>query len=195
MGRRWFCLTRDTVMIVDDDPGILDTYSAWLSDEYDVTTAPNGEEALDRINEEVSVVLLDRRMPGVSGREVLKQIREAGYGARVAVVTAVEPDFEVIDMGFDAYLVKPVARGELTGTVEDLLQRVEYADKILDYHSLVSKKVLLEEKKTEKELAESKEYAELLDRLKEVESRVDELSRSMTKDDFEAVVRDIQKRA
>jgi DNA-binding response OmpR family regulator len=182
-------------MVVDDDPGILDTYSAWLSDEYDVTTASSGEEALNRINEDVSVVLLDRRMPGVSGREALKQIREAGYGVRVAVVTAVEPDFEVIDMGFDAYLVKPVARGELTGAVEDLLQRVKYTDKVLDYHSLVSKKVLLEEKKTEKELAESKEYAELLDRLKEVESRVDELSRSMTKDGFEAVVRDIQKRA
>lgn len=188
-------MTNDTVMIVDDDPGILDTYSAWLSDEYDIVTASDGEEALDRIDDEVSVVLLDRRMPGMSGREVLDEIRDAGYGARVAIVTAVEPDFEVIDMGFDAYLVKPVTKGELTGTVEDLLQRVEYGELVLDYQSLVSKKVLIEQKKSEKELADSDEYAELLDRLEDVESRVDELSRKMSTDDFKAVVRDIQKRA
>ena len=188
-------MTKDTILIVDDDPGILDTYSAWLSDPYDVITASDGEEALDVIDDDVSVVLLDRRMPGMSGSEVLDEIRDAGYDCRVAIVTAVEPDFEVIDMGFDDYLVKPVTKEALVDTVEELLRRVEYGEKLLDYHSLVSKKVLLEEKKTESELADSEGYDDLLDRLEEVESRVDELSREMSSDGFKAVVRDIHERA
>jgi DNA-binding response OmpR family regulator len=157
-------------------------------------TAADGGEALEMMDGSVSVVLLDRRMPGMSGSEVLAEIRDAGYDTRVALVTAVEPDFDVIGMGFDAYLVKPVTREELVGTVRELLRRSEYAEKLLDYHSLVSKKSLLEAEKPDAELAESDGYRELLDRLREVESEVDELSRTLSEDGdgFKAVVRDIQ---
>ena len=184
-------MTRSTVMIVDDDPGVLDTYSAWLSGTYDLLTASDGEEALDTMHKDVSVILLDRRMPGMSGREVLDEIRDSDYDPRVAVVTAVEPEFEVIGMGFDAYLVKPVTKDELTETVEKLLKRVEYGEKLIEYHSLVSKKVLFEGKKTDEELANSDEYARLNERLEQVESRVDEISREMSADGFKSVVRDI----
>jgi len=184
-------LNRERVLLVDDDPGILDTYSEWLSREYDVVTAADGEEALDVIDDTVSVVLLDRRMPGMSGREVLDKIRDEGYGCRVGIVTAVNPDFDVIDMGFDDYLVKPVTKEELTTTVESLLERAEYAEKVLRYHSLVSKKVLLEQRKTKDELARSDDYRDLLDELEEIESRVDELSQEMSSDGYRAMVRDI----
>jgi DNA-binding response OmpR family regulator len=182
-------------MIVDDDPGILDTYSSWLSDPYDVVTASSGEDALDGMHEDVSVVLLDRRMPGISGGEVLDRMSDRDHDPRVAMVTAVEPDFEVVDMGFDAYLVKPVSKDELVETVERLLRRTEYGEKILEYHSLVSKKVLLEDRKGDEELAESDEYERLIRRLEEIESRVDKLSSDMTSEDVKVVVRDIQERA
>jgi len=59
------------------------------------------------IDETVDVVLLDRMMPGMSGQEVLAAIRERGLDCRVAMVTAVDADFDVIEMGFDEYLGKP----------------------------------------------------------------------------------------
>jgi len=182
----------ETVMVVDDDPGVLDTHSSWLSDGYDVVTAADGAEALERIDDSVSVVLLDRRMPGVSGSEVLAGIRDAGYDTRVALVTAVEPDFDVIGMGFDAYLVKPVTREELVGTVEELLRRSEYAEKLLDYHSLVSKKSLLEAEKSDRQLQENEEYQELCDRVSDLEGRVDDtVGQLETHDDFVGAFQDL----
>ncbi|MFW5983575.1 MAG: response regulator [Halobacteria archaeon] len=188
-------MAQDTVMVVDDEPGILDTYSAWLSEEYDVVTASDGDEALSKLHDDVSVVLLDRRMPGMSGRDVLDEMHDRDHDARVAIVTAVEPDFEIVDMGFDAYLVKPVTKEELVEVVEELLNRVEYSEMVLEYHSLVSKKVLLESKKTDEQLDNSDEYAKLIDRLEDVESRADELFRGMSTDGYKALVRDIQDRA
>ncbi|MFB6105679.1 MAG: response regulator, partial [Halobacteriaceae archaeon] len=62
---------RPTVVVVDDEEGIAEAYSYWLSDEYDVRTAQSGAGALETIDEDVDVVLLDRRMPDRSGDEVL----------------------------------------------------------------------------------------------------------------------------
>jgi len=99
------------VLVVEDEPDLADLYAAWLGDEYRVRTAYGGQEALDELDEaddEVDAILLDRRMPGLSGDEVLAAVRERGIDCRVAMVTAVEPDFDILKMGFDDYLVKPV---------------------------------------------------------------------------------------
>ena len=60
-----------TVMLVDDEPTLVDLYETFLSGEYDVRTATGGTEALEVMDESVDVALLDRRMPELSGDEVL----------------------------------------------------------------------------------------------------------------------------
>lgn len=86
-------LDRDpVVLVVDDEEDLANLYSQWLSDDYAVRTAYNGEQALERLDETVDVVLLDRRMPGLSGDDALNRIREREYDCRVAMVTAVDPD-------------------------------------------------------------------------------------------------------
>ena len=97
---------RPVVVVVDDEPDLAELYTAWLGDSYDVRTAYGGEEAVELINADADVALVDRLMPEKSGDEVLSTVREQGYDCRVAMVTAVEPDFDIIEMGFDAYLVK-----------------------------------------------------------------------------------------
>lgn len=181
--------------MVDDDPEIVETYAAWLSREYDVKTATGGEEALEAVDSDTGVILLDRRMPEMPGSEVLERLEEEGYDASVAMVTAVEPDFDIVSMGFDDYLVKPVSREELFETVETLFEREEYDEAIAEHYSLLSKKALLEERKSQKELEESDEYSELLERIEDVEERIDEISEGMSSDDFEAVMRGLQDRA
>lgn len=64
-----------TVLVVDDEPDVADAYAAQLDDQYIVSTAYGGDEALERIDVSVDIVLLDRRMPSTSGDEVLERIR------------------------------------------------------------------------------------------------------------------------
>ncbi|WP_415382436.1 HalX domain-containing protein [Halosimplex sp. TS25] len=153
------------VLIVEDEPDVAETYNLWLADEYEVRMAQSGDEGLAKLDDDVDVVLLDRMMPGLSGDEVLKRIRERGLECRVAMVTAVEPDFDILEMGFDAYLCKPIRSEQLHDTVENLLERSEYDDLLQEYYSLVETQATLEATKSSAELADNEEYARLQERI------------------------------
>jgi len=180
------------VLIVEDEPDVAETYRLWLKDDYEVRVAQDGDEGLEKLDDGVDVVLLDRMMPGLSGDEVLERIREEELGCRVAMVTAVEPDFDILEMGFDAYLSKPTGSDQLRETVANLLERSEYDGLLQEYYSLVEKQVTLEATKSRVELSDSEEY----DQLKaEIESLRDDLSETLDgieeedDDDFIATIR------
>ncbi|WP_436924012.1 HalX domain-containing protein [Halosimplex amylolyticum] len=153
------------VLIVEDEPDVAETYNLWLADEYEVRMAQSGDEGLAELDDDVDVVLLDRMMPGLSGDEVLQRIRDRGLECRVAMVTAVEPDFDILEMGFDAYLCKPIRSEQLHDTVENLLERSEYDDLLQEYYSLVETQATLEATKSSAELADNEEYAQLQERI------------------------------
>ncbi|MFB6167512.1 MAG: HalX domain-containing protein [Haloferacaceae archaeon] len=184
-----------TVVVVEDEPDLADLYATWLEGDYDVHAAYGGEEALGVFDglDDLDVVLLDRRMPDISGDEVLTALRDRGVDARVAMVTAVEPDFDIVAMGFDDYLVKPVSRETLEETVSKLLLRDEYADGVRELFSLASKKALLEAEKSAAELDGSEEYAELSDQIAvhrdELDATLNELSESS---DLSELYRDLE---
>jgi CheY-like chemotaxis protein len=98
------------ILVVDDEQPIADLFARWLEDEYDVRVAYSGGEALASLDDSLDVVLLDRDMPDMSGDGVLDTIRSRGIDCRVGMVTAVEPDFDVLTLGYDAYVVKPVTK-------------------------------------------------------------------------------------
>jgi DNA-binding response OmpR family regulator len=110
-----------TVLVVDDDHDVADAYDFWLSERYDVRTAGDGEEALEAVCESIDAVLLDRRMPTLSGDEALVELRDRGCDVPVAMVSAVDPSYDEADLPCDAYLTKPVTRIELLEAVEALL--------------------------------------------------------------------------
>ncbi len=185
------------VLVVEDEPDLADLYAAWLGDEYRVRTAYGGQEALDELDEtddEVDAILLDRRMPGLSGDEVLSAVRDRGIDCRVAMVTAVEPDFDILRMGFDDYLVKPVTSDTLRETVEGLLQRGEYDTEMQELFSLTSKKAMLETEKSATELADNDEYQQLTDRIGELRSEADDSLEAVTEDeeDFEKLFQEFE---
>lgn len=162
------------VLVVEDEPDLADLYATWLSSEYRVRTAYGGHEALDELDSDVDVVLLDRRMPGLSGDEVLEAVRDRGIDCRVAMVTAVEPDFDIVAMGFDDYLVKPVTKDALRDTVSTLCTRSAYDEGVQELFSLASKKALLEAEKGSTELEDSAEYAELDERIQALQADLDQ---------------------
>lgn len=179
------------VLVVDDDEALTDVYAAWLSSQYEVRTATTGESALNNLNERVDVVLLDRRMPGLSGEEVLSEIRSAQYECRVAMVTGVRPGSDVIQMGFDEYLIKPVDQGELHDVVDTLLDRSAYDDHLQELYALTSKRALLESEAEQGDVELGSSYQQLVDRIQELRKRVDETMTDFGFDDFRVAFRDI----
>ncbi len=180
------------VLVVEDEPDVAETYRRWLRSSYDVRVAPDGATAMTELDGDVDVVLLDRMMPEMAGEEVLREIRERELDCRVAMVSAVDPDFDIVEMGFDAYVTKPPDRDELTGTIERLLDRAELNDDLQEYYSLVARQSALQAEKTEAELAESDEYAALVDRIERERERVDEELGDMSTDtEFVGAVREI----
>ncbi|MEF8788484.1 MAG: response regulator [Haloarculaceae archaeon] len=183
---------RATVLVVEDEAPLVEIYARWLEGDYEVRTAQNGEVALDRVDEDVDVVLLDRLMPGMSGDEVLEAIEERGLNPRVAMVTAVEPDFDIVRMGFDDYLTKPIDREELLGTVERLVSRDSFADLDREYFALVEKQAALQSAKSAEELERSEEYADLRRRIETLSQELDAVMPEVDDGDFVAMVRDIE---
>jgi DNA-binding response OmpR family regulator len=164
---------KQTVLVVDDERDIADLYTTWLEMSHDVRTAYNGNEALEAVDGSVDIVFLDRQMPDRSGDEVLDRIRAEGLGCRVVMVTAVDPDFDIVDMPFDDYLTKPVMRDDLTDAVDSMRNREEYNDTVQEYFALTSKKATLEAEKTPAELRENEEYQEMVQRVERLQDEAD----------------------
>ena len=162
------------ILIVDDDRRIAEMHAGWLEDAFETETAYNGKEALRNLDSDTDVALLDRRMPGLSGDEVVEQIRAHNFDCFVIMVTSSDPDFDVIDMPLDDYIVKPSTRQEIVDTIESVLER-ENADKQRkELLSLRAKKAILTAEKTDEELASSEEFGRLVDRLEELSEKLGE---------------------
>jgi DNA-binding response OmpR family regulator len=108
------------------------------------------------------------------------------------MVTAVEPDFDVITMGFDDYLTKPVERQELLETIQRLLSRSEFDDIEQELYALSSKQAALRSSKPKEELEENEEFAELQARIDDLRNEMDTTLPEMNDDEFVAMVRDIE---
>jgi DNA-binding response OmpR family regulator len=150
-----------TVLIVDDEQDVADSYAEALREEYSVTVAYSGAGALDALDEHVDVMLLDRRMPDISGDEVLERVRDRSIDCRVVMVTAVEPTLDIVEMPFDEYLVKPVTGDQLIDVVERMLVRETLEAQVQRMFVLASKMATLESKLTYEQLDQSDEYETL----------------------------------
>ncbi|GKZ14100.1 HalX domain-containing protein [Haladaptatus paucihalophilus DX253] len=182
------------VLIVDDEVEVTTLYEEWLA-AHRTHVAHDGQEALtvlDRRGEEIDVVLLDRKMPTLSGSKVLERIRAQAYDCRVAMITAVAPDYDIIDMSFDEYITKPVDGDTIRRTVEALYSRAQYAETLTHYYSLVSTHANLLAEHSYDDLQENDEFVSLET---EIESVRRSLDSSLEVDDhreFQHVLREIQ---
>ncbi|MFC6906375.1 HalX domain-containing protein [Halalkalicoccus tibetensis] len=184
---------RPVVLVADDEPQLAKLFATWLEREWEVRIAHTGEEALESMDEEVAVVLLDRRMPDISGDEVLAAIREEGYDCRVVMVTAVNPDIDIVEMEFDDYLVKPVGNEEVMGTVERVHARSEYDEDMREYYSLASKRAVLATEKPHESLERNEEFRELERRLTELRESIDGTVADLrTHEEFAAAFRELE---
>lgn len=182
---------RPTVLVVDDDEQLLELFQHFLEDQFTVRAAQNGRDALAQLDDTVDAVLLDRRMPVMSGDEVLEEIRSRGFDGPVTMVTAVEPDLDIIDLEVDDYLVKPVTDDELEALVRTLLRRTEYDEAVRRHFSLAAKVATLETTTARSELEAHDEYRDLLDRRDAWGEAARTSLSEMSADDIDALFRDL----
>ena len=115
----------ETILIVDDDKSIRYSLKRMLEEKYSILTAQNGEEALTRVKESSpDLILMDIKMPGRSGIEVLKEIKLIDPKSLVIIMTAygtTETAIEAMKYGAFDYILKPFPIPQMKGLVEKAL--------------------------------------------------------------------------
>lgn len=117
------------VLIIEDEMGIVNFLARGLKNEgYEINHMDDGEEALNLLQEEkFELIILDLILPGLSGEDILKKMRERKDATPVIVLTSVD-DAEIktklLNAGADDYLVKPFSFVELSARARSVLRRV-----------------------------------------------------------------------
>lgn len=164
-----------TVLVVDDDCQVADRYAAWLASDHEVLVAYSGEDALEILAQSsVDLVLLARHLPDTSGKKILVTIRDRGSGTRVAAVSGTEPERDVLDVGFDHCLVKPVDRETVLATVDRLLAVPPYSEIQRELTELRVERNVLEAELPPGRLTSEAQYQDLLTRIEDLETRAED---------------------
>jgi DNA-binding NtrC family response regulator len=115
------------VLVVDDDPGVRESFRLILEDDYRLLEAAEGSEALDLVRRRpVDLVLLDLRLPGSDGLEILERIKAIDDQIEVILVTAaqsVRTAVAAIKLGAFDYVTKPFEEEELLALVRRAVER------------------------------------------------------------------------
>lgn len=121
-----------SILIVEDEAIVRESLRDWLKDDYKVTTADTGEVALNLVDkQDFDLIIIDVRLPGKSGLEVLRNIRETKPHINCVVITAypqVEPAVEAMKLGAIDYIIKPVMPEKLERLVWETLIKRKKAD-------------------------------------------------------------------
>ncbi len=149
---------RVTILVVDDEWGVRETFKMLLKDHYHVLLASTGEEAVDIFTKNsVDLTLLDIRLPDMDGIDLLKKLKEMDPGAEVIMVTAVkeiQPAVKAIKLGAYEYVVKPFSVDDVLVLINralekrSLVQEVTYLKKELERYHPFEKMVGRDEKIT-----------------------------------------------
>ncbi len=116
-----------SVLIVDDEKVVRDSLAEWLTETgFEVSTAEDGYEAL-KIIDEVSpgVVVLDMKMPGMSGIDVMRSIREKNKKTSIIVITAygsIDNAVEAMKLGASDYIAKPFPPDRLEAAIGQVVR-------------------------------------------------------------------------
>src|SRR5947208_4157316 len=130
------------VLIVDDDEGMRDTLTAILKRDYRVLRAASGEAALPILNrEDIDLILLDVRLPGISGFEVLRIVKE-NYGLieviMISAVNDIETAVQAMKHGAYHYITKDFDYDQLRSLVGNASERQDLNRQVLTLSAQVA---------------------------------------------------------
>jgi len=120
---------KGSILIVDDEAIVRDSLKDWLKDNYEVTALESGETALALLKDrDFDVVLLDVRLTGKSGVEILREVKSFKPYIKTIIITAypaIELAVEAIKEGAVDYIVKPIAPDQLERMLLQTIGRIK----------------------------------------------------------------------
>jgi len=122
---------KKTILVVDDEKDIVDLLSYNLTKEgFNVITARNGQEALDRVKQKPDLVILDVMMPEMNGLQVIQEMKKNKSTVSIPVILLTAKGSETdeivgLEVGADDYIVKPVKIGKIFARIHAALRRKE----------------------------------------------------------------------
>ena len=118
-------MTKARILVVDDDDVVRLSYAASLAGAYDIGLAASGAQALEDMQRApADVVLLDLRMPGAGGLDVLADLKQRWPESEVVIITGfpcVDTAKEAVRRGAFDYLAKPVDPDDVVGATRNAL--------------------------------------------------------------------------
>ena len=131
-----------TILVVEDEEDVLDLMEYTLSKEgYDVITCVDTSNVRDVLDEkDVSLILMDRNLPGMEGSRYVAKLRSLGYNQPVIYVSAKDSSEDVIDgfeSGGDDYVTKPFNLNELKARVKALIKRTQKNQDVIKCRDIV----------------------------------------------------------
>ena len=128
-------MKKASILIVDDNEGILETLSAILEERgYSTDTAKNGREAIEKSKTNFyNLALLDIRLPDIEGTKLLTKMKETRPKMVKIMITgyaSLENAVEALNLGADAYVMKPVDPENLLMVINEKLKTQREAEKM-----------------------------------------------------------------
>lgn len=119
-------LQKKRILICDDEEGIRESLKLILQDDYELSFANDGDQCLAYLKQkpDIGLVLLDIKMPKISGLDVLKHIKKIKPDTKVVIVSgykSVETATEAVHLGADDYITKPFEKKDVLSVVRKVV--------------------------------------------------------------------------
>ncbi len=131
-----------TILIVDDEEDILDLIDYTLQSEgYDTITCVDASNVRNILDEEnISLILMDRNLPGVEGSLFVRSLRNEGYSHPVIYISAKDLSDDIVEgfeRGGDDYITKPFNINELKARVNAMIRRTNKIQDVIKYKDII----------------------------------------------------------
>jgi DNA-binding response OmpR family regulator len=121
-------MSEKRILIVDDDKSINAVFKTMLEEQgYTVNTASSGQEALSLADSSFDLVILDIKLPDITGEEVAKVMKERGMADNIVLMTGYPELGECIDtlgIGIQEILIKPISPDEILRVAREALSKI-----------------------------------------------------------------------
>ena len=131
----------NTILIVEDEPDILELLEYTLSKDYEVIGCLNTTSVVDILDEEnIDLILMDRNLPNVEGSIFIQELRSKGYNQNVIYLTAKDADENILEgfeRGGDDYITKPFNIDILKARVKSMITRTKKNQEVLKARDII----------------------------------------------------------
>lgn len=186
-------ITGKNVLIVEDESSLAQLYSHHIGEHHSVSTAQSGKQGLAELSPDTDLIFLDRKLGDMSGDEVIDKVRKTQTDCQIIMVTAVDPEFDIIEMEIEGYINKPIEKEEMLNAADQALLMKEYEKLLEEFYRLRKKKatVAANYASSKLEQTDDERYKWLVDRLDEVEEKIGRITQMFPDEELAEAFRSV----